>query len=85
MGFIKINLQARFLYKFENYQKYDFQIFSYKDGKSFESNEKLFDRINELYRIISSFSNEKIKSFSTFLIIVGSVIIYFTFRIYDFS
>ena len=31
-------------------EKYDFQIFSYKDGKSFESNEKLFDRINELYR-----------------------------------
>tara|TARA_Y100000590_G_C14973287_1_gene733288 strand:+ start:59 stop:262 length:204 start_codon:yes stop_codon:yes gene_type:complete len=42
-------------------------------------------RINELYKIISSFSNEKIKSFSFFLIIVGSVIIYFTFRIYDFS
>jgi len=42
-------------------------------------------RINELYKIISSFSNEKIKSFSSFLIIVGSVIIYFTFRIYDFS
>lgn len=31
-------------------EKYDFQIFSYKDGESFESNEELFDRINELYR-----------------------------------
>ncbi|WP_461248410.1 hypothetical protein [Treponema sp. R6D11] len=30
--------------------KYDFQIFSYKDGESFEDNETLFDRINELYR-----------------------------------
>ncbi|MBN1783742.1 MAG: restriction endonuclease subunit M [Alphaproteobacteria bacterium] len=31
-------------------EKYDFQIFSFKDGESFESNEQLFDRINELYR-----------------------------------
>ena len=31
-------------------EKYDFQIFSYKDGESFESNEQLFERINELYR-----------------------------------
>jgi type I restriction enzyme M protein len=31
-------------------QKYDFQIFSFKDGESFESNEQLFERINELYR-----------------------------------
>ena len=31
-------------------KKYDFQIFSYKDGESFESNEELFDRINGLYR-----------------------------------
>jgi type I restriction enzyme M protein len=31
-------------------QKYDFQIFSYKDGESFESNEELFERINELYK-----------------------------------
>ena len=30
--------------------KYDFQIFSYKDGESFESNEQLFERINELYK-----------------------------------
>ncbi len=30
--------------------KYDFQIFAYKDGTSFESNEELFERINELYR-----------------------------------
>ena len=31
-------------------EKYDFQIFSYKDGESFESNEQLFERINELYK-----------------------------------
>lgn len=31
-------------------EKYDFQIFSFKDGESFESNEQLFERINNLYR-----------------------------------
>jgi type I restriction enzyme M protein len=31
-------------------EKYDFQIFSFKDGDSFESNEDLFERINELYK-----------------------------------
>lgn len=31
-------------------EKYDFQIFSFKDGESFETNEQLFERINELYR-----------------------------------
>ncbi|WP_288550001.1 N-6 DNA methylase [uncultured Brachyspira sp.] len=31
-------------------EKYDFQIFSYKDGNAFESDEELFNRINELYR-----------------------------------
>lgn len=31
-------------------EKYDFQIFSFRDGESFESNEQLFERINELYR-----------------------------------
>ena len=31
-------------------EKYDFQIFSFKDGESFESNEQLFERINELYK-----------------------------------
>jgi len=31
-------------------EKYDFQIFSFKDGASFESNEQLFERINTLYR-----------------------------------
>jgi len=31
-------------------EKYDFQIFSYKDGESFETNEQLFNRINKLYR-----------------------------------
>ena len=34
----------------KNGEKYDFQIFSFKDGKSFESNEQLFERINELYK-----------------------------------
>lgn len=31
-------------------EKYDFQIFSFKDGESFETNEQLFERINKLYR-----------------------------------
>jgi len=31
-------------------EKYDFQIFSFKDGESFELNEQLFERINELYK-----------------------------------
>ena len=31
-------------------EKYDFQIFSFKDGESFESNEQLSERINELYK-----------------------------------
>jgi len=34
----------------EDGQKYDFQIFSYKDGESFETNQELFNRINGLYR-----------------------------------
>jgi len=33
-----------------NGEKYDFQIFTYKNGESFETNEELFDRINKLYR-----------------------------------
>ncbi len=31
-------------------EKYDFQIFAYEDGQSFDTNEELFDRINKLYR-----------------------------------
>lgn len=31
-------------------EKYDFQIFAFKDGESFETNEQLFERINDLYR-----------------------------------
>ena len=31
-------------------EKYDFQIFSYKEGENFETNEQLFERINKLYR-----------------------------------
>ena len=34
----------------EEGEEYDFQIRSFKDGKSFESNEELFERINELYK-----------------------------------
>ncbi len=34
----------------EKGEKYDFQIFTFKDGESFESNEELFERINKLYR-----------------------------------
>lgn len=31
-------------------EKYDFQIFSYRNGDDFETNEMLFERINQLYR-----------------------------------
>lgn len=31
-------------------EKYDFQIFAFQNGESFESNEQLFERINELYK-----------------------------------
>jgi type I restriction enzyme M protein len=34
----------------KNGEKYDFQIFAFKNGESFESNEQLFERINNLYR-----------------------------------
>lgn len=34
----------------KNGEKYDFQIFESEDGESFETNEQLFERINELYR-----------------------------------
>ena len=34
----------------EDGKEYDFQIRSFKDGESFESNEELFERINELYK-----------------------------------
>jgi len=34
----------------EKGEKYDFQVFTFQDGESFESNEELFERINELYR-----------------------------------
>jgi type I restriction enzyme M protein len=34
----------------KNGAKYDFQIYSFRDGESFETNEQLFERINELYR-----------------------------------
>ncbi len=34
----------------KNKEKYDFQIFSFKDGESFESNDDVYNRINDLYR-----------------------------------
>ncbi|PIR41997.1 MAG: N-6 DNA methylase [Candidatus Yanofskybacteria bacterium CG10_big_fil_rev_8_21_14_0_10_37_15] len=34
----------------EEGEEYDFQIRTFKDGESFESNEQLFERINELYK-----------------------------------
>lgn len=33
-----------------NGEKYDFQIFSSRDGENFESNEEIYQRINDLYR-----------------------------------
>lgn len=37
-------------YEKNNGEKYDFQIFSAKDGEAFESQEEIYKRINELYR-----------------------------------
>ncbi|MFA7295500.1 MAG: N-6 DNA methylase [Candidatus Paceibacterota bacterium] len=34
----------------EKGEKYDFQVFTFKDSEGFESNEELFERINGLYR-----------------------------------
>ena len=34
----------------EDGEEYDFQIRTFKDGENFESNEELFERINELYK-----------------------------------
>jgi type I restriction enzyme M protein len=34
----------------EEGEEYDFQVRSFEDGESFESNEELFERINELYK-----------------------------------
>ena len=37
-------------YEKDNEELYDFQIFESEDGESFETNEELFERINNLYR-----------------------------------
>ncbi|MFA5831282.1 MAG: N-6 DNA methylase [Candidatus Paceibacterota bacterium] len=34
----------------QNGEKYDFQIFSFKNGENFETNEDVYKRINDLYR-----------------------------------
>jgi type I restriction enzyme M protein len=34
----------------KNNEKYDFQIFSFKNGENFETNEEVYKRINDLYR-----------------------------------
>ena len=41
-------------------------------------------KIKKMFQIIDSFSTEKIKSFSTLLILIGACLIYFTFRLYEF-
>jgi len=45
----------------------------------------LASKIKNILKTINSFSIEKIKSFSTLLVIIGSVILYITFRIYEFN
>ena len=42
-------------------------------------------KIKKMFAIINSFESDKIKSFSTFLILIGSCLIYFTFRLYEFD
>ena len=41
-------------------------------------------KIKNMFQIIDSFGTEKIKSFSTLLILIGAFLIYFTFRFYEF-
>ena len=41
-------------------------------------------KIKNMLQIINSFGTEKIKSFSTLLILIGAFLIYFTFRFYEF-
>ncbi len=41
-------------------------------------------KIKNMLQIINSFNTENIKTFSTFLILIGACLIYFTFRLYEF-
>ena len=41
-------------------------------------------KINNMLQVINSFGTDKIKSFSTLLILIGACLIYFTLRFYDF-
>jgi len=43
------------------------------------------NKIKKILEIISSFNTDKIKSFSTLLILLGIGLIYFTFRYYEFK
>ena len=42
-------------------------------------------KVNLMLKMIESYSVDKIKFFSTLSVIFGSILIYFTFRIYEFS
>jgi len=42
-------------------------------------------RIKNLFQIINAYNTEKIKSFSTILIVLGACLIYFTLRYYEFK
>ena len=39
-------------------------------------------KISKMYQLISNMESEKIRSFSSLLIIIGLCLIYFTFKIY---
>ena len=41
-------------------------------------------KIKNMFKVINSFNSDKIKSFSTLLILLGIGLIYFTFRYYEF-
>ena len=41
-------------------------------------------KLGYMFNIINSFESEKIRSFSSILIIFGLCLIYFTFKIYEF-
>tara|TARA_B100000029_G_scaffold480261_1_gene528117 strand:+ start:150 stop:353 length:204 start_codon:yes stop_codon:yes gene_type:complete len=42
-------------------------------------------KINLILKMIESYSADKIKFFSTLSVLFGSILIYFTFRIYEFN
>ena len=43
------------------------------------------NKIKNIFQIISVYNTEKIKLFSTFMVLLGVCLIYFTFKYYEFK